>query len=166
MAMMLKEPEQKERLKKLNPAPAGFEKHRKSGKTNYRVWAIGVVAVVAAVVIIFTAMQGSTVYYQTVDEFAHKISTNTIPTEPSRVNGKVVANTISYNAAHSVVSFTAVDLKNANSTLKVSYSGIIPDTFKDDAQVVVTGTFDPNSKTFVSNEMLAKCPSKYQSTNT
>ncbi len=159
--MMLKEPEKKEKQ-----TPPGFEQHRKSGKANYRVWGIGVVAIVAAVVVIFTAMQGSTVYYQTVDEFAQKVSTGTVPIEASRVNGKVLPETVSYNTNRSAVTFEAVDLKNPNSKLKVSYSGIIPDTFKDDAQVVVTGTFDRNQNTFVANEMLAKCPSKYQSTNT
>lgn len=159
--MMLKEPGKREKQ-----TLKGFEQHRKSGKANYRVWAIGVVAIVAAIVVIFTAMQGSTVYYQTVAEFAQKVDTGTIPVEASRVNGKVLAETVSYNANRSAVTFEAVDLKNPNSKLKVSYSGIIPDTFKDDAQVVVTGTFDRNHNTFVANEMLAKCPSKYQSTNT
>lgn len=143
-----------------------FDKHRKKpSKTNYRALGIGVVALVAAVVIIFTAMQGSTVYYQTVAEYSQKISSGVIPDAAVRVNGKVLPDSISYNANHTAVSFKTVDLKDPNSVLNVNYSGVIPDTFKDDAQVVVTGTFNRSSETFVANEMLAKCPSKYQSTS-
>ena len=36
----------------------------------------------------------------------------------------------------------------------------MPDTFKDGAEVVVKGTLD--GQTFVSTEVMAKCPSKYQ----
>jgi cytochrome c-type biogenesis protein CcmE len=149
-----------------NAVVTGFEQHRRSTtKTNYRALAIGIVALVAAVVIVFTAMQGSTVYYQTVAEFTQKVNSGTIPDDHVRVNGKVVPNTISYNATHSQVSFTAVDLTDSASTLKVTYSGVIPDTFKDDAQVVVTGNFNQGSGTFLANEMLAKCPSKYQASS-
>jgi cytochrome c-type biogenesis protein CcmE len=60
------------------------------------------------------------------------------------------------------VSFTAVDAVDPTQTMKVVYNKIVPDTFKDDAQVVVTGTY--SNGVFSASEMLAKCPSKYSST--
>jgi len=39
------------------------------------------------------------------------------------------------------------------------YTGIVPDTFKADSEVVLTGTLD--DKGFHATEMTAKCPSKY-----
>lgn len=43
----------------------------------------------------------------------------------------------------------------------VEYTGALPDIFRDGIQVVVTGEFDAGGR-FVADELLAKCPSKYQ----
>jgi len=47
-------------------------------------------------------------------------------------------------------------------TIAVRYTGVVPDTFKDDAEVIVTGKLQPGGKLFVASELLAKCPSKYE----
>lgn len=44
-------------------------------------------------------------------------------------------------------------------TLTIAYTGVVPDTFKDDADVVVTGTLHPDG-TFVAQDMIGKCPSR------
>jgi hypothetical protein len=43
--------------------------------------------------------------------------------------------------------------------LRAYYTGIVPDTFKADSEVVLTGTMDDQG--FHATEMTAKCPSKY-----
>ncbi|MEO6955049.1 MAG: cytochrome c maturation protein CcmE [Polyangia bacterium] len=48
---------------------------------------------------------------------------------------------------------------NCEKTVEVRYSGTVPDTFKDRAEVVVKGTLDGNQ--FHASEISAKCPSKY-----
>jgi cytochrome c-type biogenesis protein CcmE len=50
-------------------------------------------------------------------------------------------------------------VKQGVSTVNVVYSGIVPDTFKDGSEVVVTGTLRPDG--FHATDILAKCPSKY-----
>ncbi|MDF1563320.1 MAG: cytochrome c maturation protein CcmE [Deltaproteobacteria bacterium] len=50
--------------------------------------------------------------------------------------------------------------KNGKS-LQVHYAGIVPDTFKDDAEVVVAGKLTEKG-TFEAHEVVAKCPSKYE----
>ena len=45
--------------------------------------------------------------------------------------------------------------------LPVRYHGIIPDTFVDDADVVVEGALGADG-TFAAHTLLAKCPSKYE----
>ncbi|RMF15487.1 MAG: cytochrome c maturation protein CcmE [Candidatus Dadabacteria bacterium] len=45
---------------------------------------------------------------------------------------------------------------------EVTYTGPVPDIFRDGVQVVVTGTFAEGTTHFVADELLAKCPSKYQ----
>lgn len=44
----------------------------------------------------------------------------------------------------------------------VSYVGALPDIFRDGIQVVVTGSFSSEDGIFHADELLAKCPSKYQ----
>ncbi len=46
-------------------------------------------------------------------------------------------------------------------SLQVHYTGIVPDTFKDDAEVVVAGKLTDKG-TFEAHEVIAKCPSKYE----
>jgi cytochrome c-type biogenesis protein CcmE len=43
-----------------------------------------------------------------------------------------------------------------------SYKGVVPDTFKDDAEVVLKGTLGPEGFTVAPNGVMAKCPSKYE----
>jgi cytochrome c-type biogenesis protein CcmE len=42
------------------------------------------------------------------------------------------------------------------------YTGIVPDTFKDDAEVVLKGTLTRDGFTVEPNGVMAKCPSKYE----
>ena len=52
------------------------------------------------------------------------------------------------------------DIQRNGQTLRAYYTGIVPDTFKDDSEVVLTGRLTPEG--FKATEMTAKCPSKYE----
>jgi len=43
-----------------------------------------------------------------------------------------------------------------------SYNGIVPDTFKDEAEVVLKGKLTPDGFKTDPNGVMAKCPSKYE----
>ena len=43
-----------------------------------------------------------------------------------------------------------------------SYTGVVPDTFKSDAEVVLKGTLSPDGFHVAANGVMAKCPSKYE----
>lgn len=43
----------------------------------------------------------------------------------------------------------------------VRFNGIVPDTFKEDNEVIVTGKLGEDG-TFQATDLLAKCPSKYE----
>jgi cytochrome c-type biogenesis protein CcmE len=48
--------------------------------------------------------------------------------------------------------------------ISASYTGLVPDTFKDGAEVVAKGTLTPDNKLdVVADGIMAKCPSKYDS---
>ncbi|NVB36515.1 cytochrome c maturation protein CcmE [Pseudenhygromyxa sp. WMMC2535] len=46
--------------------------------------------------------------------------------------------------------------------LKVVYDDLLPDTFMEGGEVVLTGNLDEDGTTLRSSEMTAKCPSKYE----
>ena len=46
--------------------------------------------------------------------------------------------------------------------VEVSYTGIVPDTFKDEAEVVLHGRLGPDGFRTDPNGVIAKCPSKYE----
>jgi cytochrome c-type biogenesis protein CcmE len=46
--------------------------------------------------------------------------------------------------------------------LPAQYTGIVPDTFSDDAEVVLKGRLEPDGFHVAPNGVVAKCPSKYE----
>src|SRR5579871_5212812 len=58
-------------------------------------------------------------------------------------------------------------VKNADSTVLANYTGIVPDTFKEGAEVVLKGRLHPDGAFYVEpNGVVAKCPSRYESQQT
>jgi cytochrome c-type biogenesis protein CcmE len=43
-----------------------------------------------------------------------------------------------------------------------TYKGVVPDTFRNDAEVVLKGTLSHEGFTVAPNGVMAKCPSKYE----
>ncbi|MGI8672439.1 MAG: cytochrome c maturation protein CcmE [Luteitalea sp.] len=50
--------------------------------------------------------------------------------------------------------------------VNASYTGIVPDTFKDGSEVVIKGTLGPAGFVVEPNGVMAKCPSKYEAGTT
>ena len=75
--------------------------------------------------------------------------------------GTVVAGSIEWDAYRSRPEFTITD---GERTLKVRYVGhaVLPDTFKDEALVVLEGQYRPSDQVFAADVVFAKCPSKYE----
>lgn len=53
-------------------------------------------------------------------------------------------------------------LKSGDFQVVANYTGIVPDTFKDGAEVVLTGRLGPQGFQVDKNGVTAKCPSKYE----
>ena len=53
-------------------------------------------------------------------------------------------------------------LKSGDYQVLATYTGIVPDTFKDGAEVVLTGRLGPQGFQVDANGVTAKCPSKYE----
>lgn len=59
-------------------------------------------------------------------------------------------------------SFDLVDKMNSGQSLRVEYKGALPDTFKDDVEVIVEGAFTQDGSVFKAKTLITKCPSKYE----
>jgi cytochrome c-type biogenesis protein CcmE len=53
-------------------------------------------------------------------------------------------------------------VEHGGQRIDVHFTNIPPDTFQEGGEVVLVGSFDDAGKTFESEEMNAKCPSKYE----
>jgi cytochrome c-type biogenesis protein CcmE len=53
-------------------------------------------------------------------------------------------------------------VQSKGAVIPARYSGIVPDTFKDEAEVVLKGTLSPDGFSVDPNGVMAKCPSKYE----
>ena len=52
--------------------------------------------------------------------------------------------------------------EHSGGVVDVSYTGIVPDTFQDEAEVVLKGQLGPDGFHVVMDGVVAKCPSKYE----
>lgn len=118
----------------------------------------GIAATMVFMLVVATQKSdGGFAYYVTVSEFTGKGQ----PKGHFRVNGKVAPGSIDRAPGGRRVTFTIRD-KDGTATLPVDFTGIIPDTFVDDADVVVEGNRRQDG-VFEATTLLAKCPSKYES---
>ena len=96
-----------------------------------------------------------TIRYYTIEELVSKESSLS---PRIKVGGLIKPNSISITAEDQLeVSFYVYQ---GNDSLKVYYYGIRPDLFKDDAEVVVAGSFNDNL--IVATELQTKCASRYE----
>jgi cytochrome c-type biogenesis protein CcmE len=121
---------------------------------------IGVTAAVliaAFSALLFTTLQDNLQYYKYVDEVAaapHEWQGKTL-----QVHGYVVPGSVRGTADRLNWKF---DLQRNGKVISATYNGVTPDTFKDDAEVVLTGQFREDGDGFSATDMTAKCPSKYE----
>ena len=119
---------------------------------------VGVTTLVLATafgVLLYTTMGESMQYYKYVDEVAGQ--SETWAGKTLQVHGYVVPGSIGRKRDALDYQF---DLQRNGQVIRAYYSGIVPDTFKDEAEVVLTGELTEQG--FMATEMTAKCPSKYE----
>ena len=54
-------------------------------------------------------------------------------------------------------------IQNAGSVVKATYTGVVPDTFKEGSEVVLKGRLGPDGFHVQKDGVMAKCPSRYES---
>ena len=121
------------------------------------------VIAVSLLVLVVSSSQQLSMYYFTVTELeAREID---FVDKRIKLAGKVVPGSIKQIDGNRTVEFLIWEPleKDAFSEKRaVLYSGIIPDTFRDESDVVLEGKTNANG-VFVAETLLAKGPSKYES---
>jgi cytochrome c-type biogenesis protein CcmE len=107
--------------------------------------------------LLWTSLSEGTEYYKHVDE---------VMAQPDqwygkklRLHGFVVKDSIQRKRDSLDYRF---QVQNNGKVVLATYTGIVPDTFKNDAEVVVSGQLSPAGFAVEPNGVMAKCPSKYQ----
>lgn len=107
--------------------------------------------------LLYSTMSESTEYYKHVDE---------VMGEPAawygknlQLHGYVVPNSIMRKRNSLEYRFK---VQSQGHVVDASYTGIVPDTFKDEAEVVLKGVLSQDGFAVHPNGVMAKCPSKYE----
>lgn len=125
-----------------------------SSKTKFLIGTVAVVAIIS--VLIATGFSGSTGDYLTIAD-VQALG----PNQPrnSRVAGEIVPDSIRYNTRDLHLTF---EIRDATGRLTISYHGPQPDMLVDAVEAEAIGKYDPAAQVFEAEELLMKCPSKYE----
>ena len=108
--------------------------------------------------LLWYSLQQDTAYYKHVDEVM--ASPDQWKGKALQLHGFVVKGTWEQKPNTLEYRFK---VENKGSVVPASYTGILPDTFKDEAEVVLKGRLKDDGNFQVDpNGVMAKCPSKYE----
>jgi cytochrome c-type biogenesis protein CcmE len=103
------------------------------------------------------SLQQDTAYYKHVDEVM--VSPDEWHGKSLQLHGFVVKGT--WKQKPNTLEYI-FDVENKGKVVRASYTGILPDTFKDEAEVVLKGRLTATHFAVDPNGVMAKCPSKYE----
>jgi cytochrome c-type biogenesis protein CcmE len=126
----------------------------------YKAVKIGLTSLVLAMTfggLLYTTMAEGTEYYKHVDE---------VMTQPEpwygkklQMHGFVVPDSIKRRPDSLDYIF---QVQSNGHVVNASYTGVVPDTFKSDSEVVLKGVLTAEGFKTQPNGVMAKCPSKYE----
>lgn len=120
-----------------------------------RLGITGLILVLAFGGLLYSTMSEGTEYYKHVDE----VMGNPEPWrgKPLQLHG--YAQAIGRKSDSLEYRF---DVENNGHSVTAYYTGVVPDTFKNGAEVVLKGTLGPDGFHVKPDGVMAKCPSKYE----
>ena len=124
---------------------------------NIKVGVTATVLVGAFAGLLWSTLRDGTQYYKHVDEVM--ASPQNWEGKHLQLHGFVVPGSVVEKQSTLEYQFK---VQNNGSVVEATYSGIVPDTFKDDADVVLKGRLQGATFHTDPNGVMAKCPSKYE----
>jgi cytochrome c-type biogenesis protein CcmE len=111
------------------------------------------VAVVLAVALVYTSFSAST-------EAKQPSQLLTADSDRSyELTGNVVPGSIKHQGEQ--LDFAVADRDDASKSIPVTYTGTVPDPFRDGREVIVTGKVQNGSFVGEKDSLVTKCPSKF-----
>lgn len=117
----------------------------------------GLVLALAFGGMLYTTLAEGTEYYKHVDEVMQ--SPDAWYGKNLQLHGFVVPDSIFWKRGSLEYKFK---VHSNGQVVNATYTGIVPDTFKNEAEVVLKGTLSPDGFAVAPNGVMAKCPSKYE----
>lgn len=132
-------------------------------KTSCGTYLIAFVFLILGVILLIAfGLRGSGAYFVTVAEALHL-------NENKPVNMKIFGMVAPEGSAPlpdgAGVVFSLADLENPAASIRVRFVGVVPPLFKPGAEVIARGAYDPQRSSFNAEELITKCPSKYEKQN-
>jgi cytochrome c-type biogenesis protein CcmE len=107
--------------------------------------------------LLYTTMAEGTEYYKHVDEVM--VQPDNWYGKKLQLHGFVVPNSIARNPKTLEYWF---QVQSNGKIVSATYTGVVPDTFKNDSEVVLKGQLTADGFKVQPNGVMAKCPSKYE----
>ena len=127
---------------------------------SHRAIKIGVTSLVLVLAfggLLWSTLREGTEYYKHVDEVM--ASPEAWHGKRLQLHGFVVPQSITRRRDTLDYRF---QIQNKGMAVPATYTGVVPDTFKDDSEVVLKGTLSADGFQVEPNGVMAKCPSKYE----
>ena len=125
------------------------------GKWKFLIGGLVILGAIAYVTI--SSFQSNAIYYLTLKEL--NAERTTLVGQPVRVNAPLDKGSVQFDDKSLTLKF---NLKEDNYILPVVYKGVVPDTMDQGESVVAEGRLGSDG-VFQANQILVKCPSKYES---
>jgi cytochrome c-type biogenesis protein CcmE len=143
----------------------------------------GGLILIAVIFMVISATRNTAEFFITVEEL--QASGDQYVGERLRVSGAVLGDSIYYDTGSNQLHFTIANIPDEETLnaqdnpdlilheavsnpesprIDVVYDGAKPEMLKDEAQAILAGTLD-ESGVFIAEELLLKCPSKYEEVN-
>lgn len=110
-------------------------------------------AVMLAVALVYTSFSAATEAKKPSDLLASN------PSGSYELTGKVVPGSISHEGEQ--LDFAVADRDDPSKSVPVTYTGTVPDPFRDGREVVVSGSLSDGTFVGEKDSLVTKCPSKF-----
>ena len=119
--------------------------------------------IIGGVIVVVFVIWGASAFFQTTIQYV-SIAQARSADHTVQVMGKIDFDKVNYSPAESSLEFAIYDseapTKESAEAMDVVYYGVVPGNFDQATSVVLKGK--PDGIRFVAEQMLVKCPSKYQ----
>jgi cytochrome c-type biogenesis protein CcmE len=132
--------------------------NRTSKNIKFIIGGVVIVALIGYLIVSSISSEGA--YFREVGEVLNQQSALT--GKNLRVSGKVVTESIVYDAANLDLRFNISDPVDVNQQIPIHFHGVQPDQIgRENTEAIVEGTLGANG-TVEANNLLLKCPSRYE----